>query len=113
MKRVDTNLTELKADVGAFYKPDQHHFIVMNAVELNECTEVQWFFCDYAPPYEITVFCVQVQPSDEVPSIKGIIPSAWVAEAELADLLDIRIEGTTKGFVLESDSEPAPLRKTK
>jgi len=49
----------------------------------------------------------------EIPSITDIVPSAWVAEAELVDLIDIKIENTEKGFVLEPDSETGPLRKKK
>ena len=45
--------------------------------------------------------------------MKSIIGSAWVAESELVDLVDINIENTEKGFVLEADSEYAPLRKKK
>jgi hypothetical protein len=48
-----------------------------------------------------------------IPTIKDIVPSAWVAEAELVDLMDIKIENTKKGFVLEPDLESGPLRKKK
>jgi hypothetical protein len=36
-----------------------------------------------------------------------------VAEAELVDLMNIKIESTSKGFVLEPDFETGPLRKNK
>ncbi len=113
MKRIETSIENVKKEIWNFYKPDQHHFIVMNAVDLGEKIEVQWFFCDYAQPCGVTAFCTQVQPTEEIPSIKDIISSAWVAEAELVDLIDINIENTQKGFVLETDSEIAPLRKKK
>lgn len=113
MKRIETTLETLKADIGNFYKVDQHHFIVMNAVEVGEKMEVQWFFADYAYPCEVTAFCTQISPSDEIPTLKGIIDSAWAAEAELVDLMDINVEGTEKGFVLEPDFETGPLRKSK
>jgi len=113
MKRIETTVDQVKADIGKFYKGDKHHFIVMNAVDLGNAIEVQWFFSDYDAPYDVTAFCTQVQREEEIPSIKPIISSAWVAEAELADLLDIHIENTTKGFVLEPDSEAGPLRKRK
>jgi hypothetical protein len=61
----------------------------------------------------VTAFCAQIEPAEVVPSMKSIITSAWVAEAELVDLIDIKIEDTEKGFVLEPDSEQAPLRKKK
>lgn len=113
MKKVETSIETLKSDISHFYKPGKHHFIVMNAVDLEEKIELQWFFSDYDPPYDVTTFYTYIQPDDEVPSIKDIISSAWVAEAELVDLIDMNIENTTKGFVLEADSETAPLRKKK
>jgi ech hydrogenase subunit D len=113
MKRIDTTIQNLKTDIGNFYRYDKHHFIVMNAVDLGQKIEIQWFFSDYEYPCEVTAFCTQVEPNEEIPSLKSLISSAWVAEAELVDLIDINIEDTEKGFVLEADSEFAPLRKKK
>ncbi|HEX6913729.1 MAG TPA: NADH-quinone oxidoreductase subunit C [Chitinophagaceae bacterium] len=113
MKRIETTIGTVKKDIGNFYQFDKQHFIVMNAVDLGEKLEIQWFFSDYNSTGEVTAYCAQVNPGDEIPSLKSIIPSAWVAEAELADLMDIKIEDTARGFVLEPDSEPAPLRKKK
>lgn len=111
MKRIETTLDTLRADIGNFYREDRHHFIVMNAVEAGDKMEVQWFFADYDHPCEVTAFCTQISPAEEIPSLKNIIDSAWAAEAELVDLMDLRIEGTEKGFVLEPDFETGPLRK--
>lgn len=113
MNRIDTTIQNVKADIAAFYNYDKHHFMVMNAVDLGQKLEVQWSFCDYNYPCEVTVFCLQIEPGEVVPSMKSLIASAWVAEAELVDLIDINIENTEKGFVLEADSEFAPLRKKK
>ena len=113
MKKIETTLTTLRDNIRNFYRPDLQHFMVMNAVETGEKMEVQWFFCDYAPPCETTCFYVLIDPKEEIPSIRDIVLSAWVAEAELVDLMDIRIEGTEKGFVLEPDFETGPLRKKK
>jgi ech hydrogenase subunit D len=113
MKRIETSIQNLKKDLGHFYQPELYHFIVMNAVDLGEKIELQWFFGDYAEPFEIIAFCAQITPDVEIPSITSIVPSAWVAEAELVDLIDIKIENTSKGFVLEPDFESGPLRKGK
>ncbi len=113
MKRIETSIENLKTGIRNFYDPEKHHFMVINAVDLGEKIEVQWFFCDYASPCEITAFCTQIQPAIEIPSVRDIISSAWVAEAELVDLMDIKIENTSKGFVLEPDFESGPLRKKK
>jgi NADH:ubiquinone oxidoreductase subunit C len=87
--------------------------MVMNVVDLGEKIDIQWFFCDYAHPCEETVFYAQSTPDVTIPSIKEIVASAWVAEAELVDLMNIKIEGAEKGFVLEPDFETGPLRKKK
>ena len=113
MRRIESSIENVKGNIADFYKADQHHFIVINAVDLGEKIEVQWFFSNYELPYEITVFCSQFSPTEQIPSLMDIISSAWVAEAELVDLIDINIENTAKGFVLEPDSEAAPLRKKK
>ncbi|HLG39169.1 MAG TPA: NADH-quinone oxidoreductase subunit C [Chitinophagaceae bacterium] len=113
MKRIETTIETVKKDIGDFYKPEQHHFIVMNAVDLGEKIEVQWFFCDYLPPCEVMAFCARIDPQEIIPEIKDIIPSAWVAEAELVDLMGIKIGNIEKGFVLEPDFGGAPLRKKK
>ncbi|MBI5371947.1 MAG: NADH-quinone oxidoreductase subunit C [Sphingobacteriales bacterium] len=113
MKKIETNLADLKKDIGAFYKPELHHFIVMNAVQTGEKMELQWFFSDYAFPCETTCFYALISPGEEVPSIKDIVASAWVAEAELVDLMNIKVESTAKGFVLEPDFESGPLLKKK
>jgi ech hydrogenase subunit D len=113
MKRIETTLDTLKTDIGNFYKVDLHHFIVMNIVDLGEKLEVQWFFCDYAQPCDVTMFVAQMDPAAQIPSICGSVVSAWVAEAELVDLMGINIENAKKGFVLEDDFEGSPLRKKK
>jgi NADH:ubiquinone oxidoreductase subunit C len=113
MKRIDTSIEKVKNDIRHFYQPELHHFIVMNGVDLGETIEVQWFFSEYNEPFETIVFCAQISPATEIPTMTDIISSAWVAEAELVDLLDIKIENTTRGFVLEPDSETGPLRKKK
>jgi len=48
-----------------------------------------------------------------IPSLREIVASAWVTEAELVDLFNLNIENTTKGLMIESDFEGVPLRKKK
>lgn len=113
MKKIETTLADLRKDLAAFYKPELHHFMVMNAVETGDQMEVQWFFADYAHPCETTCFYTLIGREEIVPSIKDIVLSAWVAEAELVDLMNINVENTAKGFVLEPDFESGPLLKKK
>ncbi|HSK14037.1 MAG TPA: NADH-quinone oxidoreductase subunit C [Phnomibacter sp.] len=113
MNKIETTIPALKDDIRRFYDPEKHHFMVINAVESGQKMEVQWFFCDYAPPCSTTTFFTVIEPSTEVPSIRDIVESAWVAEAELVDLMNIKIEDTDNGFVLEPDSQSGPLLKKK
>jgi NADH:ubiquinone oxidoreductase subunit C len=113
MKKIETSLENLKKDIGAFYKEDQHHYMVMNGIDMGEKMEVQWFFCDYAHPCDTTMFYTFIDPSATIPSINDIVKSAWVTEAEFVDLLGVDVENAKKGFVLEFDSKEAPLRKKK
>lgn len=114
MERIETSFESLVKDIAAFYKYDMHHFMAMNGTDLgNGEIEYQWFFCDYEYPCTETIFFTKAAADITVPSIKTVVEPAWVAEAELCDLLDINIEGTEKGFVLELDSEAGPLRKKK
>ena len=113
MNKIETSVETVKNDIREFYKHGMHHFMVMNAVDLGEKIELQWFFCDYAFPSAGTIFYTYISPEKEIPDISDIVPSAWVAQAELADLMNINIENTKKGFVLEPDFESGPLRKKK
>ncbi|MCX7987468.1 MAG: NADH-quinone oxidoreductase subunit C [Bacteroidales bacterium] len=111
MKRIDLPLDKVVEEIGKFYRYDEHHFIVINAVDLGDAIEVQWFFSNYVAPGEVTMFAAKADASQLIPSITRVVPSAWVAEAELVDLMGINIENAKKGFVLEEDFEGAPLRK--
>ena len=112
MNKIETNFENLKEDILQFYEKDKHHFISMNGVDLGENQiEYQWFFCDYAYPAAETIFFTVADANTVVPSLKEVVDSAWVAEAELVDLLGIQIDGIEKGFVLEPDFQTAPLRK--
>jgi NADH:ubiquinone oxidoreductase subunit C len=113
MKRIELTLDRVIDEIARFYQYDKYHFITVNAVDLGESIEVQWFFCDYAAPAEITMFTAKVNSDEQIPSIVKIVPSAWVAEAELVDLMGINIENAKKGFVLEEDFEGSPLRRKK
>lgn len=114
MKKIETSLNTLKSDIGNFYKFDKQQFMVMNIVDMVEKLEVQWFFADYAHPCDITCYYAIIDPNTQIPSIAEVVHGAWVAEAELVDLMGVEIENAKKGFVLEADFEgSSPLRKKK
>ena len=113
MNKIETTLDKVRSDIGSFYKFDKHHFIVMNANDLGDKMEIQWFFHDYEDAKNVTMFWLQCQDTDLIPSINNSVASAWVAESEIADLLGLDIENAIEGFVLDHDSPIAPLRKKK
>lgn len=112
MKKIETTLVRAHAAVREFYDVNRHHFIAMNAIDLGDKLEVQWFFADYEPPGEVTAFVTFAAYDDIIPSLCDVVTSAWVAEAEFFDLFGVKVEGHEKGFVLEKDSPETPLRRS-
>jgi ech hydrogenase subunit D len=86
MNKIETTLDKVYQDIAAFYKVDKHHFIVMNAIDMGDKMEIQWFFHDYENAANVTMFQAFCAAADTIPSICNIVASAWVAESELADL---------------------------
>jgi NADH:ubiquinone oxidoreductase subunit C len=113
MKRIEVPLELVRSAIGDFYKFDKHHFVVMNGLDLGDKMEVQWFFANYEAPGEVTCFSSNAAYDAVIPTIADIVKSAWVTESEFYDLFDVRVENAKKGFVLEPDSEVAPLRRKK
>ncbi len=112
-KVIETSLEKLKDDIKNFYDPSKYHFITINAIDFgNGKVNLKYFFSKYDTMEEPIAFSLDVTYEDTIPTITDIIPSAWISEAELADLFGLKIEGAQKGLFLEPDSPPAPLRRS-
>jgi NADH:ubiquinone oxidoreductase subunit C len=114
MQKIEVPFAQAHAKMREFYNVDKHHFIAINGLDLGDKMEVQWFFCNYEIPADVTMFVTNAEYTDVIPSIADFVNSAWVTEAEFYDLFDVKVENAKKGFVLEKDYEgQAPLRRGK
>lgn len=112
MKKIETSLEKLLADIGAFYKPDEYHFLTVNGIDVGEGKiELQWIFARYGVKDEVALFFTVIPYDTPVPSIRSLIPSAYLSEMEITDLFGLAIEGADKGLYLDHDSMPTPLRR--
>jgi len=110
---IESSLEKVKEDIKKFYDPSKYYFITINAIDLgNGKVNIKWFFAKYGTMEKPIAFSVDATYEDIIPSIVDIIPSAWISEAELADLFGLKIEGAKKGLFLEPDSPSAPLRRS-
>lgn len=107
----ETSLADVVSQIETFYQPRQWHFVTMNAIDTGENLLIQWLFNSYEEKDVTVAFTAPAGYDEPIPSVNHLIPSAWIAEAEMKDLLGANVEGTPSGLFLEEDSNPAPLRK--
>jgi NADH:ubiquinone oxidoreductase subunit C len=84
---------------------------MINGVDLGDKLELQWVFCKRYSKDEPTVFYAFFDYDESIPSIRDIIPTAWVSEAEVKDLLGANVDGAMPNLFLEPDATKTPLRK--
>ncbi|MEO2082496.1 MAG: NADH-quinone oxidoreductase subunit C [Desulfurobacteriaceae bacterium] len=111
VEEVKVPLREVRRTIKEFYDPNVWHFITVNGTDLGGKVELKWFFCKYREKETFKVVTAEAGYDDEIPTITYFIPSAWIAEWELADLFDLKVEGAKKGLFLDPDSPKAPLRR--
>jgi len=107
MEKIEIKLENLKEKITSFYDVDMYRFVSVNAIDLIDSFEIHWVFID--KNYNFKVLYTILSYDRVVPSIKDIVPSAFISEMEIADLFGIDIEDTQKGAFLEPDMV-APLR---
>jgi NADH:ubiquinone oxidoreductase subunit C len=111
MTRIETSLERLLDDIGGFYKPMTHHFLTVNGIDLGGGKiELQWIFSPYGVKDDITLFFTIISYDAAVPSVRELIPSAYLSEMEIVDLFGLAVEGAAKGLYLDPDSLATPLR---
>ncbi len=111
MEKIEVALNEIEAKVAELYSPDKWILNMVNALDLGDKLEIQWFFSSYLEKNKIICFYAYAGYDEEIPSIASIIPSAWVSENECRDLAGAMIKNTKKGLFLEDDMDFIPLRK--
>ena len=107
----ETTLANVVGEIEAFYQPREWHFTTMNALDTGENLLIQWIFNSYTEKDTNVVFTAPAGYDEPIPSVSRLIPSAWIAEAEMKDLLGANVEGTPSGLFLDEDGATTPLRK--
>lgn len=111
MRKIETTLSALLSDIGAFYKPQEWHFLSVNGVDLGEGKiELQWIFSRYGVKDEIVIYYLLSDYETPIPSLVSLIPSAYMGEREIVDMFGLSVEGAERGLYLDPDSQLHPLR---
>lgn len=111
MKKIETTTQNLVEDIKNFYDEKIWHYVTVNAVDLGDGLEIQYFFSRYGSLEENICYFVRVGYDQEIPSVISIIPSAYLGEGEVVDMFGAKIQGVSVGTFLEPDSIQTPLRK--
>lgn len=111
MERIEISLSEVHEQIRKFYAPNEWHLSMVNGVDLGDQYEIHWVFSHYSEKNRVVLFAAQAGYEEPIPTITNIIPSAWVSEAEVHDLLGAKIENAKPGLFLEKDMQKAPLKK--
>jgi NADH:ubiquinone oxidoreductase subunit C len=111
MRKIETTLSSLLADIGTFYEPRKWHFLSVNGIDLGEGKiELQWIFSAYGMKDEIVIYYALSDYETPIPSLVSLIPSAIMGEREIVDMFGLSVDGTERGLYLDEDSMPHPLR---
>ncbi|MDD5159160.1 MAG: NADH-quinone oxidoreductase subunit C [Sulfuricurvum sp.] len=111
MRKIETTLPTLLADIGTFYEARKWHFLSVNGIDLGEGKiELQWIFSRYGIKDEIVIYYALSDYTTPVPSVVSLIPSAFMGEREIVDMFGLTVEGALRGLYLDEDSLPHPLR---
>lgn len=113
MKKIETSIETLVEDIKEFYDEKIWHYVTVNALDLGDGLEIQYFFTRYESMDECVCYFVKIDYEQEIPSVIGIIPSAYLGEGEVVDMFGAKIEGVNKGTFLDPDSIQTPLRREK
>lgn len=112
MKKIETTIETVVADISAFYNASEWHFVTANGVDLGDGMEMQYFFARYNTVEDVVCYFFKMDYNQEAPSLVSIIPPAYLGEGETVDMFGIAIKDIAKGLFLDEDSIQAPLRKT-
>ena len=109
---IEVNIENVVDMIKGWYKEDKYHYVTVNATDNGGNLTIDWIFSKYYDKNKLTVFRAEnVSYDTKIPSIVSVVPSAWIAEWELADLFGLDVENAAKGVFIEPDGPQAPLRK--
>jgi Ni,Fe-hydrogenase III component G len=111
MRKIETTLSTLLNDIGAFYEATKWHFLSVNGIDLGDGKiELQWIFSKYGVKDEIVIYYVLSDYDTPVPSLVSLIPSSIMGEREIVDMFGLKVDGAERGLYLDEDSMANPLR---
>ncbi|HLD23817.1 MAG TPA: NADH-quinone oxidoreductase subunit C [Sulfuricurvum sp.] len=111
MRKIETTLSALLNDIGAFYEATKWHFLSVNGIDLGEGKiELQWIFSKYGVKDEIVIYYALSDYDTPVPSLVSLIPSSIMGEREIVDMFGLKVDGAERGLYLDEDSMAHPLR---
>ncbi len=111
MQIEEVTLDNVVEKIKDFYDESEWNFITVNATDLGGKLQIDWLFSKYGAKNIIKIFRAQDVSYDAfIPSIVPVIPSAWLAEWELADLFGLEVENAATGVFIAPDGPKAPLR---
>jgi len=109
---IDASLENIVELIKGWYDANKYHYVTVNATDNGGNVTVDWIFSKYNEKNKLVVFRAEnVAYNEKIPSIVSVVPSAWIAEWELADLFGLDVENAAKGVFIEPDAPQAPLRK--
>ena len=111
MRKIETTLSALLNDIGAFYEATKWHFLSVNGIDLGEGKiELQWIFSKYGVKDDVVIYYVLSDYDTPVPSLVSLIPSSIMGEREIVDMFGLKVDGAERGLYLDEDSMAHPLR---
>lgn len=111
MEIEEVTLENVVDKIKNFYDENEWNFITVNGTDLDGQIQLDWLFSKYKEKNLIKIFRTFVSYDDKIPSVVPVIPSAWLAEWELADLFGLDVENAATGVFIAPDAPKAPLRK--
>ncbi|MEF3191938.1 MAG: NADH-quinone oxidoreductase subunit C [Campylobacterales bacterium] len=113
MDKIPTTPDTLLDTIRTFYTPSRWHFITITGVDQGEKIELIYSFSEIGEMESYRHLALTLPYDQTLPTITPLIPSAWIAEAELVDLFGLSVSGAKGGLFLDEDGVKAPLRGSK
>lgn len=109
--KFESSLQTVVKDISLWLNSEKWRFSSVFAIDLKDSLEIKWVFAPIGFKEELAEFTAIAQYNEQIPSINSIVPSAWIAEWELHEMMGVEVENAEHGLFLEPDAPSAPLRK--
>ena len=109
--KIESSLQTILKDISLWLDNEKWRFSSVFAIDLKDSLQIKWVFAPIGLKEELMEFTAIAQYNEQIPSINSIVPSAWIAEWELHEMMGVSVENAKHGLFLEPDMLKAPLRK--